>query len=60
MLPVYISNLMGQRMNIKTEQSKDEQGNFKAQCDISKLSAGIYVIVVESEGRRYSGRFVKN
>jgi hypothetical protein len=51
---------MGQRMNIKAEQSKDEHGNFKAQCDISKLSAGIYVIVVESEGRRYSGRFVKN
>lgn len=32
---------------------------FEGEMDISSLSAGVYLMVIESDGRRYSRRFVK-
>lgn len=52
-------NLMGQNTYIKSEQLESDKNSWKAILDISELASGIYIVVLETQKKTYSERFVK-
>lgn len=55
---IYITNLMGQRVQTVMINSKHAQGSFKKQIDVSKLTTGTYLCTLETTGYKATKRLV--
>jgi len=55
----YINNSVGKQLRIKSEQSQYGLGTFHTTFDVSDLAQGFYILTIEFDGKRYSGKFIK-